>query len=191
MDILSEKISHGFDLLDADGDGALTEADHVTMGDRAAEQLGYGRGSAEHIRMVDAYVAIWRNLHAPHVGGPDGRLTKREFVTSTLTLAADPEAAATTVGALARSFFAIADADGDGAVSKAEFDAFQRSHFPAIAQADLDEAFRHLDRDGDGRLGPVEFEAAVVEYWSSVDPTAPGNWWMGRPERRTRPSTDL
>ncbi|MER8045978.1 EF-hand domain-containing protein [Streptomyces sp. NPDC094032] len=180
MDILREKISHGFDLLDTDGDGALTEADHVTMGDRAADQLGYARGSAEHTRMVDAYVAVWRDLHAPHVGGPDGRMTKAEFVASTLTLAADPEAAAATVGALARAFFAIADVDGDGRVSRDEFDAFQRSHFPAIGQADLDEAFRHLDLDGDGTLSPAEFESAVVAYWSSADPDAPGNWWMGR-----------
>ncbi|MFF4328781.1 MULTISPECIES: EF-hand domain-containing protein [unclassified Streptomyces] len=180
MDILHEKISRGFDLLDADGDGALTEADHVIMGDRAADQLGYARGSAEHIRMVDAYVAVWRDLHAPNVG-PDGRMTKREFVTSTLALAADPEAAATTVGALARAFFAIADVDGDGLVSRTEFDAFQRSHFPRIGQADLDAAFAHLDRDGNGALGPSAFESAVVEYWSSTDPSAPGNWWMGRP----------
>ncbi|MEU9715078.1 EF-hand domain-containing protein [Streptomyces sp. NPDC047976] len=184
MDILREKISRGFDLLDADGDGALTEADHVIMGDRAADQLGYARGSAEHTRMVNAYVAVWRDLHAPHVGGPDGRLSKGEFVTGTLTLAGDPEAAATTVGALARAFFAIADADADGRVSRAEFDAFQRSHFPAIGQADLDAAFGHLDRDGDGALGPAEFESAVIEYWSSTDPTAPGNWWMGRPDAR-------
>ncbi|MEV7415319.1 EF-hand domain-containing protein [Streptomyces sp. NPDC089919] len=185
MDILRDKISHGFDLLDTDGDGALTEADHVVMGDRAADQLGYPHGSVEHTRMVDAYVAIWRDLHAPHVGGPDGRLTKQEFVTSTLTLAADPEAAATTVGALARAFFAIADADGNGSVDKNEFDAFQRSHFPAIGQADLDEAFGHLDLDGNGVLSPAEFESAVIEYWSSTDPAAPGNWWMGRPDART------
>ncbi|MFD5419344.1 EF-hand domain-containing protein [Streptomyces sp. NPDC127069] len=184
MDILREKISRGFDLLDADGDGALTEADHVIMGNRAADQLGYDRGSAEHTRMVDSYVAVWRDLHAPHVGGADGRMTKQEFVTSTLTLAADPEAAAATVGALARAFFAIADVDADGLVSRTEFDSFQRSHFPGIGQADLDAAFAHLDRDGDGSLDPVEFESAVVEYWSSTDPTAPGNWWMGRPDAR-------
>jgi hypothetical protein len=95
-------------------------------------------------------------------------------------LAADPESATATVGALARAFFAIADVDGDGMVSRSEFDVFQRSHFPAIPQADLDEAFTHLDRDGDGALSAVEFETAIIEYWSGTDPDAPGNWWMGR-----------
>ncbi|MFJ3876907.1 EF-hand domain-containing protein [Streptomyces sp. NPDC090077] len=184
MDMLREKISHGFDLLDADGDGALTEADHVIMGDRAADQLGHARGSAEHTRMVDAYVAIWHGLHAQHAGAADGRLTKEEFTTGVLALAGDPEAAAATVGALARAFFAIADADADGLVSRPEFDAFQRSHFPGIGRADLDAAFGRLDRDGDGTLDPAEFESAVVEYWSSTDPDAPGNWWMGRPDTR-------
>ncbi|NUR57805.1 MAG: hypothetical protein HOV87_03750 [Catenulispora sp.] len=95
MDLLRAKISHGFDLLDADGDGALTEADHVTMGHR--------------VRRLPA---------RPHPGHP---------------------------------------------------------------QADLDEAFAHLDLDGDGTLTATEFERAVIEYWSSTDPDAPGTWWMGRP----------
>lgn len=189
MDLLRAKISHGFDLLDADGDGALTEADHVTMGHRAADTLGYRRDSAETAAMVAAYVAIWRDLHAPHVGGPDGRLLKEEFLASTLALAADRQAAAATVGALARKFFAIADADADGMVGRAEFDAFQRSHFPDIPQADLDEAFTHLDRDGDGTLAAPEFEQAIIEYWSSTDPDAPGTWWMGRPAFDTASDT--
>src|SRR4051794_12968434 len=44
-----------------------------------------------------------------------------------------------------------------------------------------DEAFRHLDQDGDGYLSADEFITAIVEYWSSDDPDAPGNWAMGRP----------
>ena len=38
-----------------------------------------------------------------------------------------------------------------------------------------------LDADGDGYLPDEEFTRAIVEYWSSADPEAPGNWWMGRP----------
>lgn len=189
MDFLHTKISHGFDLLDVDGDGALTEADHIIMGHRAADALGYPRDSEQCARMIDAYVTIWRDLHAPHVGGPDGRLLKEEFITSTAALATDTEAATATVGALARAFFAIADVDADGMVNRSEFDIFQRSHFPAIPQADLDEAFAHLDRDGDGALSAAEFENAIIEYWSSTDPHAPGNWWMGRPDY-TREASD-
>jgi Ca2+-binding EF-hand superfamily protein len=176
------KISRGFDLLDSDGDGALTQADHVSMGHRAADELGYSADSPERSRIIEAYVGIWRLVHAPRANEVDGRLTKEAFVASTLALSEDPEAAAASVGALAREFFAIADVDRDGLVSAREFEVFQRSHFPGIGRDELAVAFAHLDRDGDGALSAAEFESAIVEYWTSADPQAAGNWWMGRPD---------
>jgi Ca2+-binding EF-hand superfamily protein len=180
-DLLTAKISTGFAHLDADGDGQLTEHDHVLMGQRAAASLGHPAGSPAEQRIIDAYLRIWRDLHLPHVPAGGTAITREQFLTSTRTLAADPDAAAATVGALARAFLAIADTDQDGQVGPAEFLTFQRGHFPGLAEAVADEAFRHLDRDGDGRLSADEFTDAVVEFWSSTDPDAPGNWWLGDP----------
>ncbi|MBV9140846.1 MAG: hypothetical protein JO115_08000 [Pseudonocardiales bacterium] len=53
--------------------------------------------------------------------------------------------------------------------------------FPGLTEAEANEAFAHLDTDGDGLLSAEEFIRATIEYWSSTDPDAPGNWWMGRP----------
>jgi hypothetical protein len=60
--------------------------------------------------------------------------------------------------------------------------------------------FDHLDADGDGKLtehdhvlmgkrvaaslghpsgSAAEFVQAIIDYWSSTDPAAPGNWWSG------------
>ena len=50
-----------------------------------------------------------------------------------------------------------------------------------LTEADAHEAFVHLDTDGDGLLSAEEFIRATIEFWSSTDPDAPGNWWMGRP----------
>lgn len=179
-DLLTAKISQGFDHLDADGDGYLTEQDHVLMGQRVAASLGHGSGSPAERQIVDAYVLIWRDLHLPHI--PDGgtAISREQFVGSTRTLAADPVAAQATVGALAEAFLAIADIDHDGQVSPAEFGAFQRGHFPGLTDNELDEAFARLDVDSDGHLSAEEFIRAVIEFWSSSDPDAPGNWWMGR-----------
>lgn len=180
-DILTAKIGHGFDHLDANGSGRLNEDDHVLMGKRAAAGLGHAPGSPEEARTVAAYVAIWNDLHRPQL--PEGRedIDKAAFVASTRTLATDPAAAEAVLGALGRTYLSIADTDGSGEVSAEEFAAFQRSHFPGLSQDDIDKAFAYLDRDGSGRLTAEEFVGAVVEYWSSTDPEAPGNWWMGQP----------
>ncbi|MFD6877298.1 MULTISPECIES: hypothetical protein [unclassified Streptomyces] len=45
--------------------------------------------------------------------------------------------------------------------------------------ADLKVAFAKLDTDGDGTLGREEIRRATEEYYTSEDPTAPGNWLFG------------
>ncbi|MFJ1755130.1 EF-hand domain-containing protein [Kitasatospora sp. NPDC088134] len=182
-DLLTAKIAYGFDSLDADGDGRLTERDHVLMGRSSARSLGHEPGSAQESRLVAAYVAIWRELHLSALPPGSEEIGREEFIAATAALADDPAAARGTLGALARAFLSIADTDGDGRVDPEEFFVFQRGHFPGIERADADAAFRHLDRDGNGTLSEEEFVEAVVEYWTSRDPQAPGNWWVGDPAR--------
>ncbi|MEU4746679.1 EF-hand domain-containing protein [Actinosynnema sp. NPDC023658] len=184
-DLLTAKIGHGFDHLDADGDGRLTEADHVLMGERVAKSMGHQPGTPAEREIIDAYLRIWRELHLPHV--PDGgdAISREQFTTSTRTLVGNPAAARATVGAVAEAFLAIADIDRDGKVGPAEFLVFQHGHFPRLTEAEADEAFTHLDRDGDGYLSPEEFVGAVIEFWCSDDAEAPGNWFMGRPSYGT------
>jgi Ca2+-binding EF-hand superfamily protein len=180
-DILTAKINHGFDYLDADGDGQLTEHDHVLMGQRVATSLGHAPGSPSEQQIIEAYLRIWRDLHLPHIPGGGTAISKEQFLESTLTLATDPAAAQVTVGALATAFLAIADTDHDGQISPTEFRAFLGGHFPDLTETDATEAFAHLDTDGDDHLSAQEFTQAIIEYWSSNDPNAPGNWWMDQP----------
>jgi Ca2+-binding EF-hand superfamily protein len=180
-DFLTAKIRYGFDHLDADGDGRLTEHDHVLMGRRAAAALGHSPDTPAEQQIIDAYVRIWRELHLPHLPEGDTAIAREQFVESTRTLAGDPAAAQATVGALAEAFLDIADTDQDGQIGPNEYLAFQRGHFPDFTEEQAEEAFTHLDADHDGRLSAEEFIQAVVQYWSSTDPEAPGNWWMGDP----------
>ncbi|GAA4533604.1 EF-hand domain-containing protein [Amycolatopsis samaneae] len=180
-DFLATKIGHGFDRLDADGDGRLTENDHVVAGQRIAAFLGYALGAPAERKIIDAYLKIWRELHLPYVPGGETAITRERFVESTRTLADDPAAARATVGALAETFVSLVDSDGDGRISPDEYLVFLRGHVPDLTENEAAEAFAHLDRDGDRSLTAEEFIDAIIEFWTSADPEAPGNWWMGRP----------
>jgi hypothetical protein len=179
--MLTAKIEFGFDQLTARSGGVLDGPSHVAMGRRAAAAIGYALGSEEEARMIEAYLNVWRLMHLPHLPAGSRGLTREEFVRSNLALAdgspADREA---ILGALADTFFELADVDGDGRVNREEFWAFQHGHFPELTRAALSEAFDYLDTDRDGYLSRVQFTTAIVEFWTSRDPNAPGNWWLGR-----------
>ncbi|MET9950509.1 EF-hand domain-containing protein [Streptomyces sp. NPDC006339] len=181
QDFLTAKIEQGFDQLDVNGNGVLTEEDHVEMGRRVASSLGHAEDSPEAERIIGAYTAIWREVHLPFVPAGSQGIPRDQFVASTRTLAQDSQAAKAILGRIAETYLQIADLDQDGRISPAEFLAFQRGHFPELTEESAAEAFSHLDTDGDGTLSPAEFTHAVIEFWTSPDPDATGNWWMGRP----------
>jgi hypothetical protein len=87
MDLLSRKITHGFRLLDADGDGVLTEHDHVVMGERVSASPGHAKGSPEEQQIIDAYLTIWRDLHRSFVPPGAAGISQEQFLASTSTLA--------------------------------------------------------------------------------------------------------
>jgi hypothetical protein len=179
--MLTAKIEYGFDQLTMRSGGVLNGPSHVAMGRRAAAAIGYALGSADEGRMIEAYLTIWRLVHLPHLPAGSRGLTKEEFVRSNLALADDPAAREDTLGALADTFFELADHDRDERVNREEFWAFQHGHFPELTRADLGVAFDHLDADSDGYLSRYQFTSSIVEYWTSRDRDAPGNWWLGRP----------
>jgi Ca2+-binding EF-hand superfamily protein len=180
-ELLLAKIAHGFDHLDADGDGRLTEHDHRVMGESVAMSLGHPVGSAETLQIIAAYLAIWQDLHLVALPPGTEAITREQFTASTASLADDPAAAERMLGALADAFLAITDTDGSGTVDPGEFFTFQRGHFPSLTRQAAEAAFARLDRNGDGQLSAEEFRTAIVEFWTSRDPAAPGNWWTGTP----------
>ncbi|MQY06697.1 EF-hand domain-containing protein [Actinomadura macrotermitis] len=175
------KFQASFHWLDADGDGAFTEADHVQMGRRAASALGYEPGSDAEQDMIDAYLNIWRRLHAPLDTDGDGRLTRQEFLTACTALTRDPQLARHTLGGLADAVMAVADRDRNGTISLTEYTAFVHGHAPGLPSDQIAQAFARLDRDGDGQIDHTELTACVMDYYTSPDPHAEGNWLFGPP----------
>lgn len=181
QDFVTAKIRAGFDGLDRDGDGVLTERDHVLMGHSVARTLGYAGGSSEEQAVVDAYLRIWNGLHKANAVDADGGITKDEFVASTSTLIADEQKAKEVLGGLADTIMDVGDRRGDGRITVAEYTAFVQGQAPGLTDAEAREAFARLDRDGDGHLTRAELRQAVIEYFTSSDPDTPGNWYFGRP----------
>ncbi len=169
---LEQKIRAGFAHLDADCDGFLTEDDHIMMGQRAAAALGYPAGSRAEQHMIEAFCKIWRTTHQPVA--IEGKVSEEEFLTS--ILGAGPA----VYEELANTLFTIADRSGNGRIDLGEYLAFVQAHAPDVSEAEGIEAFSHLDLDNDGHITRDELVRAIVEFWTSDNPNAVGNWYMGR-----------
>ncbi|MFJ9343799.1 EF-hand domain-containing protein [Streptomyces sp. NPDC101733] len=174
--VLTRKMHYMFTLLDADRDGLLGEGDLDAVADRMAEVFP---GQPDRIRTLrEALHQLWAD-HLAHIDLGDGRLDigafeqgiRRSVDTSPVTLLE-------TLHAGASAWLALTDADGDGLITLDEYLRLSQAIGGVPAQR-MEEAFRRLDRDGDGTLDPAEIDAAVVEFFTSEDPDAPGNWLYG------------
>ena len=99
-------------------------------------------------------------------------------IATTLAAALAPMAHAQAAGELNEAHLAMLDQDGDGVVSRAEFDAY------------MDAAFGALDTVGDGALSADEFAVyAPVDTFAAID--ADGDGMVSRDEFDAQTSADF
>ncbi|MFJ6556845.1 EF-hand domain-containing protein [Streptomyces luteogriseus] len=174
-DLLMSKIAKRFELLDVDGDGAVTAADFQESLRRLAEEFGESPGAPKYEALSNAYAQLWEQLlrHADADG--DGVVTREEYVAS---LHVDgPIDYGSVMRPLAKATLELCDTDDDGLIGREELRRVQRSLRMNTTDADL--AFTALDRDGDGSVSLEELIRAIEEFYTSVDPAAPGNMAFG------------
>ncbi|MGX7758146.1 EF-hand domain-containing protein [Streptomyces angustmyceticus] len=148
-DALRAEYEQRFSLYDTDGDGYLTADDFTERARVLTAAVGEPDGSAKARALQAGMRNTFEELAALAEVDTAGRLDREQFV------AAFARAGATgllgkVVGPSIAATVALADADGDGVVSLADFTAVHRAAGYSAAQAEA--AFRALDQDGDGRL---------------------------------------
>ncbi|WP_223267495.1 EF-hand domain-containing protein [Streptosporangium nondiastaticum] len=142
-----------FAMMDADGDGVIAAHDYLSRVDRTV--LATERTEDDPLVVAartEAHKA-WGSMDADG----DGKLTFDEY---NAWVGADKfdNVCRFALGAL----FDLADADGDGALGKAEFTLLRTAlnNPPGNAAA----AFDALDADGDGRVGRDAYLASIRAY---------------------------
>ncbi|MCX4717923.1 EF-hand domain-containing protein [Streptomyces virginiae] len=174
--VLTRKMHYMFALLDADRDGLLGADDLTAVADRMAEVFP-GRPDRIHT-LRDVLHRLWED-HLAHVDLGGGRLDPEAFERGIRrSVAASPVTLLETLHAGASAWLALTDVDDDGLIGLDEYLLLSQAIGGVPAQQ-MKEAFHRLDRDGNGTLDPAEIDAAVVEFFSSDDPNAPGNWLYG------------
>jgi Ca2+-binding EF-hand superfamily protein len=173
---LRQKYVHRFRIHDVDGDGLVDARDTTRRAEQLLAGVGEPSGSPRARAVMQGADAFWQGMAKRAGIGEDGQLTEGAFVDA-LAQAVESGTIGELVGPSVEAHVALVDRDGDGVVSLDEFVAAQ-DVFGLGGQAARD-AFAAMDRDGDGSVTVDEWQEAVLDYYTSTDPNAPGNLVLG------------
>ncbi|MFC5723497.1 EF-hand domain-containing protein [Streptomyces gamaensis] len=142
-----------FAMMDRDGDGVISADDYLSRIDRVVKATGRTEDDPLVATARAKGLKAWGVMDA----NADGRLTFEEY-----DAWVDGEKFDTICQYALGSLFDLVDADGDGALDRAEFTTLRTAlnNPPGNAEA----AFGALDTDGDGRVARGAYLAAIRAY---------------------------
>ncbi|UGY94911.1 EF-hand domain-containing protein [Streptomyces gobiensis] len=173
---LRAKYAYRFRIHDSNGDGLVDSRDIVRRAEELLAGLAEPPESARAAAVVRGAQLYWQGVAKLAGIDEDGQLTEAAFVEA-LVRANVTGTIADVVRPSVEAHIALVDRDGDGVVSLAEF-ARSQQVLGMTAEAAHD-AFAALDREGDGSLTVDEWQQAVMDFYTTTDPAAPGNLVLG------------
>ncbi|MDQ1033932.1 Ca2+-binding EF-hand superfamily protein [Streptomyces sp. V3I8] len=178
-DVLDRKLKKAFTLFQ--GEDKSTPIGRSYFAGLAHHQAGTFPGApASKIEdLEDSFTTFWDRYLAQR-SAADGTLTGEGFSSAIASaLDTDREAFLADIGNVSRCWYAMADTNGDHVIQRDEYTKMYGSLFPLLTAEELATGFAKMDRDGNGVISHEEIRAASLEYWTSNDPEARGNWLFG------------
>lgn len=176
-ELVTTKLTRYFNVLDADKNGYIQEADFAAIARNLAEARGWAPGTPGYAAVEAGVMLIWRNSAAFADRNHDGQVTLEEWLAHEDYYLATPERWEEYGVLVTKGIFDVIDDDGDGSISPVEWRNFYQS-FRIDPDAAAD-SFRRMDLDGDGSISRDEMVQHVTDFHFSDDPNAPGNWLFG------------
>ncbi|MEW6277514.1 MAG: EF-hand domain-containing protein [Candidatus Eremiobacterota bacterium] len=178
--VQKRKLSTQFNLLDADGNGLLEEADFL----RIAHELARAQGLQDEARatLEQRYRHLWDSLAAACDTDGDGRVTIQEWLDrhdalmqEDCTRRVSEPGYRSPFESTARFFFDLLDANSDGRLSRSEYRAFCAAH--GLPGEVADQAYDRVVAPGSSLLRE-ELVDMVLEFYFGDEQTT-GTWLFG------------
>ncbi|MGC5012411.1 EF-hand domain-containing protein [Streptosporangium sp. DT93] len=178
-ELRKRKYERWFQAADVDDDDAITRQDVVTMGERYVQARDIPPDSPEARQMYETMDRFWESVITPADTDNDDRVTSEEMTRAFADAFDDRARYSGELAPIADHFFDLADGNGNGTISLAEFTHIFGSTGRA-ADEECAEVFNALDLDTSGALSRAEYHRAVSEFFYGDDPGSPANHIFGR-----------
>ena len=143
---------------------------------------GYASAAALDSLAGQAVAAAQRTLFSALLAHMDAngdrQITPDEFAAAAGRAIGDRPGFDAAVAAAAHSLVQVADRDGNGVLDAAEYARLAAAYGASTRQAA--QAFAQLDLDRNGVLDTAELTQGISQFFTSPDPSAPGNLAFGR-----------
>jgi TerC family integral membrane protein len=171
-------LNRRFAVLDTDRSGAWQLADYERQARRLCGSCGHAPDSLAGQAIAAGQRTLFSALLAHMDANGDRQITPDEFAAAAGRPIQDRPGFDAAVAAAAHSLFQAADRDGNGVLDAAEYARLAAAYGASTQQAA--QAFARLDLDRNGVLDTAELTQGISQFFTSPDPSAPGNLAFGR-----------
>lgn len=177
-DVLTRKQALVFGQLDRDKDGLIASDDLVSLGVRLLSEFGDNPASAAGKALVGSFQTLWTALVAHCTPDSLGRLTQDEHYRGMVGAFVTAEGGYDSAFEPAvKAVIAVADPDGTGKLTLAQFTTLQTAFGTAADQ--IGPAFQALATGGNGSVTVADMTTAARQFYIGQEDGLPGNALFG------------
>lgn len=177
-DLIERKYDVCFGHGDQNDDGILEMADCIALGARVIAYLEEPFDSPKALELLRSFGRFWQHLTGKLDADHDGKITPEEFREGMRQAwIDDPGGFETAFRPAAQALWNLCDKNDNGTVGAEEFARFHKAFGTSEENSRI--SFERLDANGNGNLSVDELVNAWKEFYTSLDPEAPGNWLFG------------
>jgi predicted esterase/Ca2+-binding EF-hand superfamily protein len=165
-----------FSMLDPTGDGYVTRDDYEAFALRLVQSFGEPPGSPAATAVREGYRGLWSALAERAETDHDGRISEAEFL-AWIAGVDDDDGFDEQIAPLAQAVIALADDDGDGALTEPELTELLVACGLSADQSQR--VFAELDADASASIDTGELVAAIRAFCRDPSGHQPGAWLFG------------
>ena len=177
-ELQSQKLSYFFSILDLNRNGFIQMEDFSELAERVRMIMDFEEGGKEHKRIMTKAANFFHKLAHDIKPANVQQITESELISHLETKVLNDELELDAFKEVVFNFmFDFFDQNHDGFISKQEYADFYTIF--GIDDQYFEMAFEKLNNSKSGKLNRYDLLSAVEDFFTSTNPSIPGNWVFG------------